>query len=541
MKKLSFHQISLFIVCLFVLSINTIAQVSEDWIRRYNGSANSNDYAKKIVITKQGNICVMGSTNEILKSDEYRIITYSPSGDTVSNNNFGQEYYDIPTDFKIDDAGFVYITGYTFANWPTTNIIETMKYSTVNDSFCWGKTISYTSIGRAITTDHSGNVYVTGDSSFGVLTIKYDSVGQAAWWRSFNDLGDNSSNGMDIEVDETGNVYVLVDANDNNGVSDYVIVKYNTNGDTLWIARYDNAGQPDNPIGFVLDEFGNVYVTGTTYNGLEHRTDYATVKYDSNGNEKWVAIYDGPNNSTDEVSAIILGDSANVYVTGTSNGYYGTVKYNTNGEQQWVAQYAGFNDLHDTQASAITLDSKGSVYVTGRTVTNTIGNIATVKYDLNGNYIWDIISSGDSMPTRASSIAVDTAGNVYITGNVDDTQGQWSDWITLKYTQSPTGVKEDNSFGDQPVSYSLNQNYPNPFNPSTKISWQSPIGSWQTLKVFDVLGNEVVKLVDEYKPAGSYEVGFNPASSIKNLASGIYFYQLKAGEFIQTKKMILIK
>ena len=89
--------------------------------------------------------------------------------------------------------------------------------------------------------------------------------------------------------------------------------------------------------------------------------------------------------------------------------------------------------------------------------------------------------------------------------------------------------------------YELLQNYPNPFNPSTIISWQSPVGSHQTIKVFDVLGNEVATLVDEYKPAGSYEVEFNPGSSIKNPSSGIYFYQLSAGEFIQTKKMIYLK
>jgi hypothetical protein len=89
--------------------------------------------------------------------------------------------------------------------------------------------------------------------------------------------------------------------------------------------------------------------------------------------------------------------------------------------------------------------------------------------------------------------------------------------------------------------YYLSQNYPNPFNPSTKISWQSPVGSWQTLKVYDILGNEVATLVDEYRNAGSYEVEFNSASSIKNLASGIYFYRLQAGDYVETKKMILLK
>ena len=92
-----------------------------------------------------------------------------------------------------------------------------------------------------------------------------------------------------------------------------------------------------------------------------------------------------------------------------------------------------------------------------------------------------------------------------------------------------------------PKSHSLSQNYPNPFNPSTVITWQSPIAGRQTIKVYNILGNEVATLVDEYKPAGTYKVEFSASSKLKNLASGVYFYQLKAGNFIQTKKMILMK
>jgi len=88
-----------------------------------------------------------------------------------------------------------------------------------------------------------------------------------------------------------------------------------------------------------------------------------------------------------------------------------------------------------------------------------------------------------------------------------------------------------------PGDFVLNQNYPNPFNPTTKISWQSPVGSMQTLKIYDVLGNEVATLVNEEKSAGYYEVAFDGSS----LPSGIYFYRLTAGEFVQTKKMMLMK
>ncbi len=97
-----------------------------------------------------------------------------------------------------------------------------------------------------------------------------------------------------------------------------------------------------------------------------------------------------------------------------------------------------------------------------------------------------------------------------------------------------------------PKEFVLYQNYPNPFNPTTTIKFEIPDQAQNdnvlvTLKVFDILGNEVATLVNEEKPAGEYEVEFNPESSSKYPASGGYFYQLKAGSFVQTKKMILAK
>jgi len=90
---------------------------------------------------------------------------------------------------------------------------------------------------------------------------------------------------------------------------------------------------------------------------------------------------------------------------------------------------------------------------------------------------------------------------------------------------------------NSPDEFKLFQNYPNPFNPTTRIRWQSPVSGRQTLKVYDVLGKEVAALVNEEKPAGSYEVEFNASS----LPSGVYFYQLKVDKFIKTNKMILLR
>jgi len=118
-----------------------------------------------------------------------------------------------------------------------------------------------------------------------------------------------------------------------------------------------------------------------------------------------------------------------------------------------------------------------------------------------------------------------------------------ADAFKLALFQELTGIR-DHEYATIPSEFKLYQNYPNPFNPSTKISWQSPVGSMQTLKVYDVLGNEVATLVDEYREAGKYEVEFDA----NGLASGMYLYRLQvypaasmAGSFIESKKMLFLK
>jgi len=103
---------------------------------------------------------------------------------------------------------------------------------------------------------------------------------------------------------------------------------------------------------------------------------------------------------------------------------------------------------------------------------------------------------------------------------------------------------EDEGLDFIPQQYSLYQNFPNPFNPSTKISYQIPQQEFVTIKVYDILGNEIAVLVNDEKPTGSYEVEFNASS----LPSGVYFYRLQAvptgrqaGAFVESKKMVLLR
>ncbi|MBK9096982.1 MAG: T9SS type A sorting domain-containing protein [bacterium] len=96
------------------------------------------------------------------------------------------------------------------------------------------------------------------------------------------------------------------------------------------------------------------------------------------------------------------------------------------------------------------------------------------------------------------------------------------------YSENPNSI---------PANFYLSQNYPNPFNPSTVIGYQLPVSGNVTLKVYDSLGREVATLVDEYVVAGSYEIEFDASK----LSSGVYLYKLTAGNFTNSKKLLLLK
>jgi hypothetical protein len=134
----------------------------------------------------------------------------------------------------------------------------------------------------------------------------------------------------------------------------------------------------------VVDGSGNVYVTGYSY-GLGTGMDYATIRYYSNGDTAWVKRYNGPGNNFDEVDAIAMDGSGNVYVTGDSYGGsigydYATIRYCPNGDMTWVKRYNGPGNGYDN-ACAIAVDDSGNVYLTGVSQGSGTGSdYATIKY-----------------------------------------------------------------------------------------------------------------------------------------------------------------
>jgi uncharacterized delta-60 repeat protein len=513
----------------------------EEWVARYNGSANSGDYAYAMAIDSFGNIYVAGSSGNTGNrgSLDFATIKYNSHG----VQQWVMRYPDGGARaIALDDSGNVYVTGVNISAYAT------IKYNS-DGVQQWVKLYNANGGASAIAVDGSGNIYVTGSGYVGVsnaddyITIKYNSNGVLQWLTRYNGIGSRWDWANSIAVDTLGNTYVTGSSDGIGGSPDYATIKYNEAGVQQWVARYNGVGgNSDAPNAMTIDKLGNVYVTGGSYGGFGSGQDYATVKYNSAGVQQWWSIYNGPGNSTDKATSIAIVESGDFYVTGESFGNgtsndYATIKYNTNGVQQWVTRYNGPGNNWD-EATSIAIDGLENIYVTG----SSFQDYATIKYNSSGVEKWVARYNGTGNGLDyAFFVAVDGVGNVCVTGqSLGDNTGY--DFTTIKYSSI---TKIQNISNEIPHEFYLSQNYPNPFNPNTVINYELRIMSYVEFKVFNTLGNEVVTLINQKQNAGSYSVEFNG----ENYSSGVYYYKLEAGNpasssgqvFSKVKKMILLK
>jgi hypothetical protein len=226
--------------------------------------------------------------------------------------------------------------------------------------------------------------------------------------------------------------------------NDYATIKYSASGQQPWVTRYDGpANYEDLATAVAVDGAGNVYVTGSSYGSVGQ--DYATIKYNATGQQQWVRRYDGPGHNDDAANAIAIDGSVNVYVTGYSYGSdtgndYATIKYDSAGQQQWVRRYDGGD--YDDFANGIAVDGLGNVYVTG--ASSACGDFscsqdyATIAYSSTGQQQWVGRYDGSvNSDDVANGVAVDASGNVYVTGSSYDS-GTDRDYATIKYVQGAT-------------------------------------------------------------------------------------------------------
>ena len=547
--RILFRYLLVIILIILLTKINVNAQVSEAWASRFNGPSSGTDQANAIVVDNFGNVYVTGYSTGSGTNWDYATIKYDSAGvqQWVKRYNGPGNFFDIAYAIAADDLGYIYVTGGSYGSSGNYDYL-TIKYSSSGDTV-WTRRYNgprnALDQAYAIVLDDTGNVYITGESegstgTHGIFedyaTIKYSTDGTLRWIARYNGPIGDYDRANAITIDDSGNVYVTGTSDGGSSGSgdpyfDYATLKYNNSGVVQWIKRYKGFGTSnDEAKAIEVDMTGNVFVTGISY------YNYVTIKYNAAGDTLWIRSYNGPADWLDEANDMAIDDLGNVYVTGKSYGGvgtnydYATIKYNSDGDSIWVNRYNGPGSDID-EGISIALDKFYNVYVTGRS-DGLSYDYATIKYNSTGDENWVVrYSNGGSGSSsdEASSLYVDTLSNVYVTGM------SALDYVTVKYVQAPTSV--DNASSDIPDRFTLEQNYPNPFNPSTSI--QYALGSMQyvSLKIYDVLGNEVATLVNEEKSAGDYEINYNALQ----LSSGIYFYKLQAGSFVETKKMILTK
>jgi hypothetical protein len=523
------------------------------WVRHSAGLDSIGDL-RAISIDQVGNVYVTGFVSTTGTMD-YITIKYNYEG----NYQWSSKYdgpgisNDAAQDIAVDRNGNVYVTGLTKKS-SVWGEITTIKYDSSGIEQWVANYIGPTPVGervKRIVLDSLNNIYIVG-SSKGVnsyhdfLTIKYNSDGIEQWVARYNGPANTDDEAIDIVIDKFGDICVT-------GFSygDFVTIKYNSSGVEKWIARYNGPISHlalGNAIG--VDSFGNIIISGHRY--IQHDsltiTKFHTIKYDTSGNVLWNKIYYGDTLTYYDAVDLSIDNMNNIYILGAGNppntsDNFTTVKYNSVGVEEWSVNYDGPLNRYDFPR-ALSVDDSGNVFVIGDSEGLVGGyDFATVKYDRYGVNKWVARYDGPgNYHDIPSNIFVDKTGNVYAIGNSRLSPYNYlSVFTTIKYTQTPpTSIREIHS--NIASNYWLAQNYPNPFNPATEIRYSIPQSQKVTIKVYNILAQTTRILISEYQSVGDHRVVWDGRDESKHeVSSGIYFYQLQAGDFIETKKMILMR
>ena len=282
-----------------------------------------------------------------------------------------------------------------------------------------------------------------------------------------------------------------------------------TNSGSGWVWTEVNTGTTENLNSVIAVDKSLFIVVGDGGTILKTYDQGSTWEDHTVGGPKFNIIFDGGKVQV-YGKLWIAGDNGRIYVT---------TDYGNN----WYLQNSGvIANLHDIKFRN---EDEGIV----------VGDSGVVRYTNNGGTTWQADPYFDGL-TDGDIISVATVDfNTGLALVRNTTLDGGSSTSLFMVSSEPLAV--DDNLNKTPSEFSLEQNYPNPFNPSTKIKFEIPSISLVTLKIYDLLGNEIATLVDEEKTAGVYEAEFKA----EELTSGIYFYKLQAEGFTQTKKFIFLK
>jgi hypothetical protein len=409
-------------------SSNASAQIQQAWVARYNnGITNGTNQAVKMALDSNGNIYVLGVSQNTNNNLGYVTIKYAPNGNQLWAARFDSTNYPTatPVALAVDNSNNVVVTGSAL----------TVKYD-ANGNQLW--TAPYA--GYALGVDTGGNIGLTFGTGFDAVKLAPNGTTS---WHQRNPSACGDALGQAVVVDSGGNIYVAGSypyfCNDGLVNSEFLLVKYNPSGAELWTASYDYGGQPWQTACGICDNNGNFYVGGNWVGGATE--GYVVFKYDSNGNVIWNEYPN--NNGYSRVYALALDQNMNALMAGqipTSfvEGLYplfsyGTIAIGTNGATLWTSLYPA-SATATSVARGIAVDQTNSSYVTGYSPgLSGTNNIVTIKYSPNGNQIWLQSYNGLKAGNDSGNAnAVDQNGNVYVTG-YETLPGGGTGIVTIKY------------------------------------------------------------------------------------------------------------
>ena len=542
------------------------------WSKRYGGSGD--DGCRGIVQTTDGNFVLMGYNGSTgFGGYDVLVIKIDPIGNQLWSAIVGDGYLQEGFAITATNDGGVVITGYTKIY--DISDVYTIKLDQ-NGSLVWTNIIGFTfkQWGSSIIQTKDGGYLITGitdvgadwDPNFNTLILKLSSAGNLVWIKHFG--GPLTEEGRSIVELEDSTFVVVGKTNSFGGDYESLVARFSNDCELLWMKIIGGSNDDiPNSVHFAAD--GKLIIGGQT-NTYQYGSQSFLMKLDFAGNFLWQKNY-GQAGQEIGSKVINLGDSAYAFVGISSsqpiyydNNYYVLVT-DTSGESFCTNQSitpsirtaslniiphefisgTGGSIINSLQPSSnLTLDALVFCDFLPVELESFNHSIEKNKATLTWSTATEINNKGfeiyrnDEIVKFVEGQGTTTEKHKYSYIDVVNTPGTY--FYSLRQVDFDGTQTELGSFEveiESPQAYALNQNFPNPFNPSTTISFTIPKDGNIQLKLYDVLGNEVISLIDGNLPAGYHTISLNGSE----LTNGVYFYKLQAENFIDIKKLILLK